>query len=94
MDRDTSAELLALALSEPTVMTALQSATSAQEVVRIANSHGIKLVASDLTAGGELSDAELDTVSGGTILHPTMSVFCGTNGNFCTFNPYACAAPG
>lgn len=99
MDSDSRSRLLALAQSDSAVMAALQAATTAQEITRIANDHGIELTASDLAAdadisGAELSEAELEAVSGGTILHPTMSVFCGTNGNFCTFNPYACQSAG
>ncbi len=82
--------LLERAKSDSVLRESLRAAKSAEDMVRIAADHGIPLDVNGLGDSSELSDAELEHASGGTILHPTMSVFCGTNGSFCTFNPYAC----
>ena len=71
--------------------TALASATSIEDAVRIAREHGVDATVDDFTVHShDLSDADLEAASGGTMLRPTVDVFCGTQGNFCTFNPHAC----
>lgn len=59
---------LAQALTEDAdLKAAVEGATSPEDVVRIANDKGIALTLDDLTPKiGELSEAELETVSGGT----------------------------
>lgn len=72
----------------------MSAATSLDDCLRIADEYGFTVGPDVFTdrADGGLSDAELELVSGGTMLmHPTMSGFCVTNGDFCTFNPYACS---
>lgn len=86
--------LLRMAEGDPVLRSELAAATTAEEVAEIARGRGVTILVEDVGVDLELTDAELDAVSGGTILHPTMSVFCGTNGSFCTFNPYACQSPG
>lgn len=98
MDSGIGAELLAAARSNPAFMAELRSAASPEEFVRIADRYGFRLAGSELAASGsaesQLSDEELDGVSGGTLLHLTVSVLCSTSDNFCTFNPYACSQSG
>jgi len=91
---DALSELLKQAESDDDLRLAMSSAQSREEFIDVARKHGFTVGDGALVDQAELSDVELETVAGGTILHPTMSVFCGTNGNFCTFNPYACQSSG
>lgn len=90
---DALGRLMARAESDETLRNALASASTPEEFTRVAADAGFDVTIAELTLGGELDERQLDDVAGGTILYPTMSVFCGTNGSFCTFNPYACQAP-
>ena len=72
--------------------TALASVASIEDAVRIAQEHEIGATAEDFRVpSDDLSDADLEAASGGGMfLYPTADVFCGTQGNFCTFNRHAC----
>lgn len=91
MATDGLSELMQAATVNEELMTSLKRAKTPDELVRIAGEQGIVLQLADANVDDELTDADLESVAGGTMLHPTMSVFCGTDGSFCTFNPYACS---
>lgn len=84
-------ELLDKAQTDETLMAALRTATTNEDILRIAAEHGVPLSPDDLDTDTQLTDADLESMAGGRAW-PTMEVFCGTVGNFCTYNPYACQA--
>ncbi len=79
MTTDELRRLADLAESDSELMTALRNADTREEVVLIAQQHGVRIEESDLIASAEpldteLSDADLATAAGGGH-HPKYSTF-------------------
>ena len=73
---------------------ALAAAATDEDLVRIANEHGVALTVEDLPSENrDLSDAELEGVTGGYTFPPTDWIYCDnpwTNA-YCTLK---CSVPG
>lgn len=69
-------ELLELAQSDEALQAQLRTAATADDVVRIADSRGIHLTGVALDADGEISDAELEVVAGGTMMRTAIWYAC------------------
>lgn len=68
--------LMTMAANDPALRAELGAAPDPSAVVRIAERHGVTLTESDLRKNGELDDADLGLVGGGTLQ--------------LTYNPWTC----
>ena len=86
--KDAFADLWRRAEADEDLRAALGSATSDPDLIRVAGEWGIALSVDDLRPSGELADADLEGVAGGTNAAwywATAPEFCSTAGRLCTF---------
>jgi predicted ribosomally synthesized peptide with nif11-like leader len=80
---DSLHDLLTMAPSDETLMTALRSAASSEEVVGLAQDRGLHISGDDLLADRDLTDAELG-MAGGTMMLTAIWCACqNTLPRFC-----------
>lgn len=76
MKAEAMAALRAALESDASLQSRFAAATSDEQVVALAKEAGIDLTASALAPGAELSDAELESVSGGYTFPKTDWIYC------------------
>ncbi len=70
-------DLIAMANSDEELMTALRSAATGEEGIRLADERGVHISLDDLQVDDrELSDSDLEAVSGGTMMRTAIYYAC------------------
>ena len=76
MNADAMAALRAAIETDPQLQSRFAAATTEAEVVSLAEELGIAIVSEDLSGPDELSETELETVSGGYTFPQTDWIYC------------------